>query len=253
MSDAPKGARRMADILDHVAHSRIAPSSQQIFEHLALPISSGYDLLNGLAERQFLRRQPTGRWVLGDEIYTLALVRFNLGTIASKIEPTLAALQEQTQATAQLAVRHNNGILITHANKSTSAMSVSGDVGTEVPVNWTAAGRVLASGLGENRLRQVFSASARPSPTGKGVMAFAKFLREARLARQRGYAIEIEQAQVDYCSVAAPVVDARGQCLAAVCLVLPLAQLMDSQETLVSLVSAAAAKLNSRKSRLKKA
>ena len=243
MNAAPKGVRRIADILDFIARSRVAPSSRQIFEHLALPRSSGYDLLRGLAERHFLHHQPSGHWVLGDEVYRLALSRFGLGRVASKIEPVLAALQQATQETAQLAVLHNGGTFTTHAFKSARSTGVIAEVGTKVPVNWTAAGRLLVSGFSDRRLHHFFLTNARPSPTRRAVMAVAVFSREAHDAAHRGYAIEFEQAQAGGCSVAAPVLGLQGNCVAAVSLVLPVTRFVGSRDTLVALVCATAAKL----------
>jgi IclR family transcriptional regulator, KDG regulon repressor len=243
MNEMSKGARRIADVLDFVACARAAPSSREIFERFGLPRSSGYELLSALVERDFLRHQERGHWELGDKFYVLAFSRFGLGEVASKVDPVLAALQEETQETAQLAVLYEEAILIIHSLSSTRSMRVATGVGTEIPVNWTAAGRLLVSGMDDRRLRDFFLAHARPSPTGRAVTTAALFAREVRDARQRGYAIEIEQAQADGCSVAAPVLDTQGNCLAAVSLVLPAARLLGSRDTLLSMVSGAAAKL----------
>ena len=243
MSDVSKGPRRVADILQFVARTRVAPSSSQIFGHLELPRSSGYDLLRGLAEHQFLKRQPAGHWVLGDEFYALALSRFGLGKIASRIDPILRALQEETQETAQLAVLHHSSTLITHAFSSTRSIHFIAEVGTELPVNWTAAGRPLLSNLSAREQRESFASHSRPSPTGNAVTMFAAFSREVKDAQHRGYAFELEQAQARVCTVAAPVLASNDQCIAAVMLVLPVERFLNSRDTIVSLVCSAAQKL----------
>ncbi len=247
MKNISKGPRRIADILQCVARRRVAPSSSQIFAHAGLPRSSGYDLLRGLAEHEFLKRQPTGHWVLGDEFYALGLSPFGLGRIASKIDPVLRALQEETQETAQLAVLHHSRTVITHAFCSTRSTHFVAEGGTELPVNWTAAGRLLLSNLSDQELRKLFEAHARSSPTGNAVTAFAAFGREVREAQQRGYAIELEQAQARVCTVAAPVIASKDQCVAAVMLVLPVDRFLNSRDTLVSLVCSAAEKLRLRR------
>lgn len=242
MKTAPKGTQRFAEIVELVAHSRVAPSSQQIFERLALPRSSGYDLLHGLAEERFLHRKPTGRWVLGEALQALALARFGLGSVASNIEPTLAELQEETQEAVVFAVPHRDAVLITHVSKSLRSMGIVAEVGTEIPIHRSAAGYMLATGLNTASLRKLF-ASAKASSRGKTVVRFAQFIHRVREAGRRGFAIEVEQAQTDCCSIAAAVADAQGRSLAAVSLILPSTRLSANQDTLVSLVRAAAIKL----------
>jgi DNA-binding IclR family transcriptional regulator len=246
MSITPKGVSRFADVLEFVARSRVAPSSRQILQSLRIPRSSGYDLLNQLSDGAVLQRQPTGHWVLGSGFYALALSSFGLGKIASQIDPTLRALQEETQETAQLAVLHHSRVLITHALSSTRSARVLAEVGTELPINWTAAGRVLLSSESDHGLRKLFT-HAQQSPTGKAVVSFAAFRREIQDAMRRGYAVELGQMQAGVCSIAAPVINSTGQCIAAVSLVLPINRFLDSRDTLGTLVSSAASRLMQRR------
>ncbi len=70
------------------------------------------------------------------------------------------------------------------------------------------------------------------------------FIREVREARKRGFCVISDPGVEDVSSVAAPVIDKKGQCVATVSLVLPTARLKNSRDSLLALVCAAAAKLS---------
>lgn len=243
MHHLAKGTRRVADTLDIVAQARTAPASRQIFERLAAPRSSGYDLLRGLLEKDYLQRRAGGRWILGDEVHALAMSRFGLGEVAAQIAPVLTALQEETQETSQLMVLNDTQVWVTHAYRSIRSISLGPEIGASMPINWTAAGCLLVCGLNERFLRRFVAAHARPSPAGQAPTDIERLVREVQDAQHRGYAVEIGEACRGAASIAAPVTDAHGKCLAAVSLLLPVARMLSCQETLISLVRAAAAKL----------
>jgi DNA-binding IclR family transcriptional regulator len=194
--------------------------------------------------RRYLKKLAGDRWGLGDEMHALAMSTFGLGAVVAEVEMVLSALQEETQETVQLLVLNKTRALIIHVFSSSRSILLSCQSGTEIPVNWTAAGYLLVSGLGDRALRHFLLAHARPSPTRQAVTVADLLVRNVRTAGRRGYWIEIEQAFNGAGSIAAPVISAQGNCIAAVSLVLPVARLLNSQDSLVSLVRSAAAKLS---------
>jgi IclR family transcriptional regulator, KDG regulon repressor len=243
MSTLDKGTRRVADALDLVAQSRITLSSKHIIDRLATPRSSGYDLLGGLDDRRFLKKRAGGNWILGDEIHALAMSRFGLGSVAAQVAPLLSTLQEETQETAQLAVLHDSNTLVTHVFSSLRSMHIVAEIGRVAPVNWSAAGRLLVSDLDDKGLLKFLSSHAKPLPSDGSRFDVEEFVREARNARRRGYALEIDAVQQGACSISSPVLDQRSRCVAAVSLMLPAVRMINSQDSLVSLVCGAASKL----------
>jgi len=246
METLAKSTRRVAEILDYVAQAPVVPTSRDIFEHLDLPRSSGYDLLTGLLQPRYLQRRTDGHWILGKGIYELALSRLGLGRLAEQIAPVLLALQEETQETAQLVVLHETQVLVTHTYYSPRSVLMNTEVGTVMPINWTAAGGLLIKCAEESSLRRILAVAARPSPTGRAVTDLDRLISNMTEAQRRGYAVESGEARLEAASIAAPVIDAQGHCVAAVSLALPIARMQNCQDTLVSTVRAAATKLSQR-------
>lgn len=244
MPNSPKGSRRVADALDIVAQARPAASSRQIIKRVGAPRSSGYDLISCLVERQFLQRRTVGHWVLGAEIHALAMSRFGLGYIASEIASALTALQDATQETAQLVVLNQTRLLVTHVSSNLPSIPLRAEIGAEIPVNWTAAGLLLVSGMNQPALRRFIRVNARPLPGSYAAPDCEQWVREALDAKQRGYAVVTGRANQDIGSIAAPVSNQHGKCVAAVSLILPVTRLLNCRDSLVSLVQTTATKLS---------
>lgn len=248
MSDRPPLSRsvaRLCDILDRVAHAPRPASARALIADLAIPRSTAYDLFRVLAAEGFLERDESGGLLLGGSMRRLAFAYLGIGFLAEQVEPVLAELQEMTGETAQISVLDGGQVLVVHAVSGPRAMRVNTDIGIRVPVNWTAAGRVLLGGLSDKQLDYFLTANVRPSPTGRAEANIQRLKAEIRQAQADGYAVELNQASDHAGSIAAPV--PTGRCgRAAVCLEVPEARLDDNRARLIDAVKRAAQKLAGR-------
>jgi DNA-binding IclR family transcriptional regulator len=248
MSDRPPLSRsiaRLCDILDQVAHAGKPASARTLIADLGIPRSTAYDLFRMLAAEGFLERDDAGALQLGKAVRRLAFAYLGIGPLAAQVEPVLAELQEVTGETAQLSVLDGGQVLVVHAVSGPRAMRVNTDVGLRVPVNWTAAGRVLLASLPDKQLDYFLTANIRPSPTGRAEARIQRLKAEIRQAQIDGYALELSQASEHAGSIAAPVSDGQG-CRAAVCLEVPEARLEGNRTPLIEAVKRAAQKLAGR-------
>jgi IclR family transcriptional regulator, KDG regulon repressor len=245
MSERPplgRSVARLCDILDRVAHAERPVAARTLIAELAIPRSTAYDLFRTLAAEGFLNRGEAGSLMLGPSARRLAFAYLGLGLLADTVEPVLAELQEATGETAEISVLDRGQVLVVHAVSGPRAMRVNTDVGTRLPVNWTAAGRVLLAGLPEKQLDYFLTANVRPSPTGRAEANVQRLKAEIRQAELDGYALEMNQASDHAGSIAAPVLAGRrGR--AALCLEVPEARLESNRAQLIEAVRVAAEKL----------
>jgi len=120
-------------------------------------------------------------------------------------------------------------------------------VGSRVPVNWAASGRLLVSDLDDNELTSLLSKSVRQSPTGRATVEIDKFIQQVRKARKQGFFSELNETNEHAGCVAAPVIDGSGKCVAAISIVAPEHRLTKTnREALTKKARAAAAELSKR-------
>src|SRR3569623_1348869 len=68
--------------------------------------------------------------------------------------------------TVQICYRDDDLMVVAAMSDGEGHFRVSSDVGTRVPLNWTASGRLLVVHLPDRDRVEMFRAIARPSPTG---------------------------------------------------------------------------------------
>jgi IclR family transcriptional regulator, KDG regulon repressor len=233
---------RLCDILDRVARAERPVPARTLIADLAIPRSTAYDLFRALTAEGFLHRGEAGTLMPGASVRRLAFAYLGLGPLAHSLEPVLTELQEATGETAQISVLDRGQVLVVHAVSGPRAMRVNTDIGTRLPVNWTAAGRALLTGLPEKQLDYFLTANVRPSPTGRAETSVQRLKAEIRQAALDGYAVELNQASDDAGSIAAPVLAGRSG-RAALCLEVPEARLAGNRAQLIDAVIGAARRL----------
>jgi DNA-binding IclR family transcriptional regulator len=94
-------------------------------------------------------------------------------------------------------------------------------VGSRVPVNWAAAGRLLVSDLDDIALGSLLDRTVKESPTGRAPTDIPKLIQQVRKFRRQGHATELNETNDHAGCVAAPVIDGTGKCIAAISIVAP--------------------------------
>lgn len=142
-------------------------------------------------------------------------------------------------------------MLVLVKEEGSQSIRIISRIGSRVPVNWAAAGRLLVSDLDDQALEQLLRRTVQQSPTKRAIVDVDKLIPQIRRFRQQGYAIEINEANGHAGCVAAPVIDLSGRCVAAISVVVPEQRLgRDNRKRLIASVRDAASRLSRRLGRL---
>jgi DNA-binding IclR family transcriptional regulator len=156
-------------------------------------------------------------------------------------------LRDLTGETVQLSILENDTMVVVMKEDGIMPIRIYSRVGSRVPVNWAAAGRLLVSDLPDEELSGLLGREARQSPTGNAVTDVAALVEQIRRFRRQGYAVETNEVNEHAGCVAAPVVDGSGRCVAAVSIVAPEQRLgPENQQRLIEAARQAARRLSSR-------
>lgn len=66
-------------------------------------------------------------------------------------------LSKETGETSELCVLYRNKQAIVHMNPGSRPMRISSEVGAQIPIPWTASGRLLVSHLSSEEIRELLS------------------------------------------------------------------------------------------------
>lgn len=247
-SEGSRSVRRAIDILGLMLARGGPVTVAQIIAELRIPKSTAYELVRTLNEADFVAPASRGTGLfIGRKLYELGMAYRSQVDLLRDGALIAEELRDETGETVQLSVLDNGMMMVLLKEEGRGHLRIISNVGTRVPVNWAAAGRLLVSDLSDAELTNLLNATMRQSPTGNAVMDAEKLITQIRKFRRLGYATELNEANEHAGCIAAPVLDASGLCFAAISVVVPEQRLGKlNRERLIASVMNAAERLSRR-------
>ena len=251
LPDAATGSRsvrRALDILETLLRCDEPLGVAEIAKTLSIPRSTTYGIVNVLCDARYLEWFSDGsKLFLGPKLLELGTAYRSKIDLLKSGAPVVQELRDATGETVQLSVLDADMLLVLMKEEGSHPVRIISRVGSRVPVNWAAGGRLIVSDLGDAELRRLLRQTVRASPTGKANLDIELLIRQVRRARQQGYSTELGEANDHAGCVAAPVIDASGHCIAAISIAAPEQRLKQTNRArLIAAVREAARQLSQR-------
>jgi IclR family transcriptional regulator, KDG regulon repressor len=225
MTEAPamsvKSAGRVLDIFELLAAEPEGLSVTEVGARLGIARSSAYALVTTLAARGYLRRQGTEskRFTLGVPLVQLGLSvtdRLELRTVARGVLERLVAAWHETALLAVAA-----GAEIVYIDKVVSdqfGFRTDPRVSARRPIHSHSLGKALLAAAGDEPVEALIEARELEAVTEFTIVDPEKLLEDLRRTRERGFAMDQQEAVLGVCCVGAPVRDHTGHLAAAISL-----------------------------------
>jgi DNA-binding IclR family transcriptional regulator len=243
-----RSVRRALDIFELMLKRGEPVTVAQIITALSIPKSTAYELVRTLSEGNYITSSGKGSALfLGRRLFELGMAyRSNVDLLRDGSQ-IAEELRNETGETVQLSVLEKDLMMVILKEEGIRQLRIISNVGSRVPVNWAAAGRLLVSDMDDKALTALLTATVLPAPTGRATTDVKKLIAQIRRFRRQGYATELNEANEHAGCVAAPVIDASGRCIAALSIVAPEQRMMKTnRDSLIASVIAAAKKLSRR-------
>ncbi|WP_274631374.1 IclR family transcriptional regulator [Arvimicrobium flavum] len=189
---------------------------------LDAPKSTIYDLVSLLSEAGLLEiREKDSLVYFGKLMHLYGASYLRANDVIAKGRAMVDTLARETGETSELCIRLRGKQVIIHACPGSRPMRISSEIGSQIPIPWTASGRLLMSHMSLSEIETVLDPEDRVMPNGQPVdiEAFAKECRRHRgvpLAKTAGMINSFTQC------MASPLTDHSGAVEATICFVLPL-------------------------------
>lgn len=141
--------------------------------------------------------------------------------VRERAQPHLEALNRRTSETVNLMELEGQEIVYVSRFPSLHAVSVDLHVGSRLPAFCTAAGRAILSHMEPAEALALLKSARRTGMTRHTVTELAPLRDALQRARAQGYAVNDQEAFIGDISVAAPLLDRRGNPLGAVNIAVP--------------------------------
>jgi len=247
-AEGSRSVRRALDIFELMLSRGEPLNVADIVTELRIPKSTAYELVRTLSVAGYVDRTGQGGGLfLGRKLFELGMAYRGQVDLLRDGSQIVEELRDATGETIQLSVLENDMMLVLLKEEGSRSIRIISRVGSRVPVNWAAAGRLLVSDLDDATLSALLKRSVRQSPTGRSITDVPKLIQQIRKFRKQGYATELNETNEHAGCVAAPVIDGSGRCVAAISVVAPEHRLgKQNREELIAKVREATAKLSGR-------
>lgn len=240
--------RRGLEILELLRKEERPLRVSEMVRFLDIPRSSAYEIIRILEESDYISRSHDNMtYGLGRQLHMLGMAYRERVDLVKEGSIITEALRDETEDTVQLCVLDNEYILILLKQDGRQPVRIISKVGTRVPLNWAASGRLLVSDLADDELAGLIGRTSKPSPISQEPVDVPALIRQIRQFRARGWAFELNETNEHAGCVAAPVLDANGRCIATLSIVAPEHRLKEEMlPPLVKAVQTAATQLSAR-------
>ena len=216
-----RGIDRVIILLEALLRQRAPMRVGDIARLIGAPRSTTYEIVNRLLEADMLETVGgDGHVYFGRAMHLFGWAYSHHNAHYPRIVEALDRLAAETGETAQLCALRGNKYVVLDCRDSTGPFRISSQVGVEVPIPWTASGRLLLTHMSDAAVRAFVPAEDYRLPDGR-VIPQDEFLADIALARRQGYSESAGLADRFTWCLAAPIRDARGGVPLTLCFVLP--------------------------------
>jgi DNA-binding IclR family transcriptional regulator len=232
-----RGVDRLIAILDFIHRQGKPVRIADLAEGLNAPRSTIYDLVRVLTAAGLLESRGEGAVFFGSALYFYGADYLREHDIFRRGREEVDRLAQETGEMCQFCVPHNGKFTVAHMRYGTRSFNISSGIGIEIPIPWTASGRLFCAGLSDEAITERFAPEDFILPNGQVIPA-EDFIASVRLAERQGYFIASGLVDVYTHCIAAPVFDERGQVIASMCFIVlidtPEKRIAELRDTLIA-------------------
>ncbi len=205
---------RLLLLFEAVAKAGIPLTPTMLVDELGLPKPTVHRLLATAEEEGFLQRDIDGRsYGPGRRLRRLAGNVLSSQRLRTERLLILQALAGDVGETCNLAAPGRYGMVYLDRVETHWPLRIQLPVGTQVPFNCTASGKMYLSSLRSDKLARVLTWLELEARTKKSISDRERLLEELAETRSRGYSTDDEEFMDDMVAIAVPIRDTQGRLL----------------------------------------
>ena len=237
------GIDRALQVIDYLYETGSPAGAYAIAKAVKAPLSTVYVIIDDLVDKNMLARNADGTLWLGARLYHYGLAYARSLDFMSVATHEMHDLCRETGETVLVCGRDAEHMLVLAMADGPSHFQVTSRVGTRVPLNWTASGRLLVGHMAEAERIDLFKRGARISPTGRATIDPAELSEAAGKAFEERLSVQAGESYYAVACIASPIVDGKGDCVVTISIVLPEQKAFADETGYAERVKASAARI----------
>ncbi|MEH0832275.1 IclR family transcriptional regulator [Pectobacterium cacticida] len=216
-----RGLDRAFEILEYLKTQRQPLRPHDIAKGINAPKSTVYELVALLLARRILESVGhDGLVYLGRELYFLGQAHLSHFDFTRESDRFLQQIVERTHETAQMCLLNGRKYNVALMREGERAFRISSGVGEDIPIPWTASGRLLLGHMSDEAILELVPTEDFTLPDGSR-LSTEQFLQEIRQAHRDGFFSFDSIADTYTHCFAAGIYNSQHQCTATFCIVAP--------------------------------
>ena len=215
------GIDRVVELLETLLRLHAPTKIGEIARKMGAPRSTVYAIVNRLIQSDILENVGDDGYIyFGKSLHLYGRAYADVNPLHRQCRDMLDRLALQTSATAQLCALRGNKYVVVDSRDGSGLFRISADVGVEVPLPWTASGRLLLDHMSAEKIRAFIPPQDFRLPDGK-IINVDDFIRQVVQAHQDGKCETTALSDLFTSCLAAPIRDRNGVAIATICFVIP--------------------------------
>jgi len=184
--------------------------------HLEISKSSTHRIVRTMAEEGLLDQDPdTGQYRLGLTMFDLAAAVPSHRGLHEAVLLPMTELRYRTGETVQVGVLDGRQVVYVERLDSPNTLRMFTDLGRRTDAHCTGSGKALLAFAPKSRREQILDGWSLPRKTQHTITSVQELRRELARIRRRGFSENRHESEIGVVSVAAPIRDSSGNCIAA--------------------------------------
>jgi IclR family KDG regulon transcriptional repressor len=180
-----------------------------------MPKATVYRILSTLESRGFLDRGSGGGYRVARKLFDLQQP-FPLEQILNRVaQPRMEELAKSCRETVNLGILDGGEVVVINTVESSQAVRMTSKVGNRRHLHSTAIGKVLLAAMPEKEMIRLVRLKGLPRLTPYTIVSRIALMTELERVRERGYAIDGQENELDGRCIGAPVTGPDGRVVAA--------------------------------------
>lgn len=215
-SDAPALDRGLS-ILEYVMGASQPVSMKEISKEMSIPSASAFRLVKTLVQRGYLEEINLSQqfYLPGNKLFQMVQFYQLNHSLHSVARMPLRDLAERTGQTAQLAILTGASVMYIEQAIPKEPVSIVAPLHSFIPINVSAAGKILCSYLNEEELKAFLVPDNLQKKAKNTISNADDLVKEIGLSRKLGYAMDIEEFARGIGCAAGAIWDSHNHCVGA--------------------------------------
>lgn len=205
---------RLIRLVEIVAEAGAPVSRADLTKALALPKATVHRLLSTAEQAGLLQRHIDGRsYGPGRRLHRLATQTLASERVREERVSLLSGLAEAVGETCNIAVPGRTAMIYLERVETHWPLRIQLPIGTQVPFNCTASGKMYLSSLRADRLDRLLANLPLQRNTDRSIVDRKRLVADLKDTRRRGYSRDDEEFMDGMAAIAVPITDENGRLL----------------------------------------